>query len=164
MLSSELLSRTSRALGCLLLVGLVACDRTIAHEHHEVVYPKAEPFEPPPVFAGSWRGKLAGHRGELQLGELRRGEYYGNFTADDGALDVALLLEQSMALIENGASVPSNRLVFDWQDGTGERGHGWLLVDQAGHKLTGASGFGEAIEGFSWTFRRSETPTAGGVP
>lgn len=153
-------SRNRRRHGvCLLLLALAACDRAVvASEHHEVVYPKAEAFEPPPVFAGAWRGKLAGHRGELQLGELRRGEYYGNFTADDGALDVALLLEQSMALIENGASVPSNRLVFDWQDGTGERGHGWLLIDQRGQKLSGGSGFGEAIEGFSWVFGRHEAP------
>ena len=160
MLTSELWGHKLRAVGiCVVLLAVAACDRgATAHKHHEIVYPRAEAFEPPPVFAGAWRGKLAGHRGELQLGELRRGEYYGNFTADDGALDVALLLEQSMASLENGASVPSNRLVFNWQDGTGERGHGWLLVDHSGRELIGESGFGEAIEGFSWTFRRDELP------
>ena len=56
-------------------------------------------------------------RGQLHLGKLRAGEYFGNFSADDGSLDIALHLEQSSALSSTGAQMPSNRLLFTWQDG-----------------------------------------------
>ena len=127
---------------------------TVLDPHVQVVYPDALAFEVPPDFTGSWLGRLNRTRGELEIGSLKTGEYFGNFTASDGSLDVALLMEQSWAVTENGAQVPSNRLLFTWQDGAGERGHGWFHIDQRSEKLGGSSGFGEAIEGFDWEFSR----------
>jgi hypothetical protein len=120
----------------------------------QVVYPEARAYLQPPSFSGAWQGKLNRKQGKLQIGELKSGEYFGNFTAEDGELDIALLLEQSLALSANGAQLPSNRLLFTWQDGGGERGHGWLMIDEAGAELEGSSGFGERIDGFSWNFSR----------
>jgi hypothetical protein len=119
-----------------------------------VVYPEAEAFDSEPSFTGAWSGKVERTRGELQLGQLRAGEYFGNFTAEDGSLDIALHLEQSSATTPNGAQVPSNRLLFTWQDGEGGRGHGWFKIDRQGATLAGSSGVGEAIEGIAWLFER----------
>ena len=119
-----------------------------------VVYPQAEAFDPVPSFTGAWSGKVERKQGELQLGILRAGEYFGNFTAADGSLDIALHLEQSSATTASGAQVPSNRLLFTWQDGEGGRGHGWFTIDREGSALEGSSGVGQAIDGVAWLFER----------
>lgn len=140
----------------MLALGLLfACDHGGDPGNRVVtVYPDAEAYSTPPDFTGAWQGQVERKSGKLQVGQLRAGEYFGNFSAADGSLDIALYLEQSNATTATGASLPSNRLLFTWQDGNGERGHGWLKIDRGGRKLEGASGFGEAIEGFTWSFTR----------
>ena len=133
----------------------LGCNPTTHPDDHVLVsYPDAEAFEPPPEFSGAWTGKVERKHGELQIGQLRAREYFANFTADDGSLDIALHMEQSMTSTANGAQVPSNRLLFTWQDGSGQRGHGWFKIDEAGARLDGSSGLGERVDGYVWLFLR----------
>ena len=137
---------------CLLASG---CPRTQHPDDHPVVaYPPADAYDTPPDFNGEWKGSVERKRGQLHLGKLRAGEYFGNFSADDGSLDIALHLEQSSAASSTGAQVPSNRLLFTWQDGTGKRGHGWFKIDETGDALNGSSGLGELVDGQIWLFTR----------
>ena len=119
-----------------------------------VQYPEAKSFAEPPIFVGAWKGTLGDFRGELQIGELSPREYFGNFDVGDGRHDVALLMEQSIVQSSSGGALPSNRILFTWQNGMGERGRGYLLIDESSTRLRGASGEGGAIEGMKWDFTR----------
>ena len=56
----------------------------------------------------------------------------------------------------DGQPAPSNLVEFTWQDGHGDRGAGWLLVNREGSALTGTYGRGEGnTDGAgTWTFMK----------
>lgn len=118
-------------------------------------YPDPAVYEQDPEFAGEWLGEVAGVSGELDVGDLEPGKYFGNFKADDGSVNYVLLLEQTFVEQENGGRAPSNRLLFTWQDGRGGRGNGWLLINREDTAITGKFGYDEAVDGLGdWSFIR----------
>ena len=148
----EALARPALFVVC--AAALLACDPTTT-TGGRAVYPDAEAYSAAPVFEGSWRGRISDWEGELLVGELSARKYFGNFSSAVGNKEIAVLFEQSVAVNANGASLPSNRLVFTWQDGQGQRGKGWVKIDEAGRRLEGSAGFNESIEGQRWSFERS---------
>ena len=87
------------------------------------------------------------------LGELA---YYGRFRADDETVGYVLRMEQSRVIGVSGQPMAANRAVFTWQDGRGERGRGWLLINREDTTLTGEHGHGERSRGGGgWTFIRA---------
>lgn len=152
MSAARMLARVFALTAALALVG---CDR---EGGTSAVYPPAEAYDRAPQFVGTWRGQVGELSGELRIGELGPRRYFANFTSDNRRLELALLLDQSLAEAEGGASLPSNRLLFTWQDGEGSRGHGWLKITLAGDRLAGSSGPLESIDGTSWNFERVTQP------
>jgi hypothetical protein len=117
--------------------------------------PPASVYEIDPEFAGEWTGDVDGHVGTLMIGEIEERVFYGSFVTDDGRAEYTLLLEQTYVFTQEGGEVPSNRVLFTWQDGLGSRGKGWLLVNQQDTALTGSFGYGVATEGLGeWSFER----------
>jgi hypothetical protein len=134
------------------LLALAGCDR---QNTGGPGYPSADFYEVGPTFAGEWIGEVGQLPGELSLGELSPGNYFGRFKADAEKTEYALLLEQTMIEAPGGGLVPSNRLTFTWQDGLGGRGHGWLLINREDTALTGSFGYAQATDGLGgWTFIR----------
>lgn len=134
------------------LVAAAGCDRG---NTAGPVYPPAEAYEIDPTFAGDWIGDAGSIGGELTIGQLSEGEFFGSFQADDERTQYVLLLEQSMVEQPGGGLVPSNRVTFTWQDGLGGRGHGWLLINREDTALTGSFGYDKATAGLgTWTFIR----------
>lgn len=109
-------------------------------------------------FSGLWTGHIGSRHGELRLERLRKGVLGGNFIGDDSSIQFALVGKQDyLASSKELAARAANRLRFEWQDGSGSSGRGWLLVSREGSALTGEFGFGEtAIGGALWNFRRSD--------
>jgi len=118
-------------------------------------YPDPSVYERDPEFAGEWLGEVAGLSGELNIGELEPGKFFGSFKADDGSAEYVLLLEQSFVEQASGGRAPSNRMLFTWQDGRGGRGNGWLLINREDTALTGKFGYDSAVDGLGdWSFIR----------
>ncbi len=132
-------------------LGVLACDR---EGGSQAIYPEAEPYEAAAGFVGTWRGRVGEYEGQLRVGELSQGRYFGNFAAADGRLELALLMDQSLVTSDAGATLPSNRALFTWQDGAGNRGHGWLKIASKGDALSGSSGELESIDGWAWQLSR----------
>lgn len=109
-------------------------------------------------FSGQWTGYIGSNHGELRLERLREGVLGGNFIGDDPSIQFALVAKQDyLASSPQVAARAANRLRFEWQDGSGSSGRGWLLVSREGRALTGEFGFGEtAIGGALWNFTRGE--------
>ena len=131
----------------------LACDRRGGGK--VAVYPDALAFDHAPHFVGSWSGTAAGVQGRLTIGELDELRYSGQFEGNGSSVRYILLMDQSLAASESHGAVPSNRVVFTWQDGAGGRGKGWLLINREGTRLTGSSGYVSATEGHGqWALER----------
>jgi hypothetical protein len=149
--------RSSRYLFLASLVALAAaCDKTQAPD-----LPPAEVYVPPVDVTGKWRGEVAGVEGTLTVDDLAGAHYRGMFVASGITRRYVMNMEQVAAPGEGGAPAPTNLVKFEWQDGRGDRGEGWLLVNREGSALTGSFGRGEgATSGAGeWTFVRE-----GGAP
>ena len=130
---------------------LAACDKTRTPE-----LPPAQVYETPVAIAGTWHGEIGGVSGELSLRKLGDLRYYGMFEATATGRQYVLNMSQVQAAGADGALAPSNLVQFTWQDGHGDRGAGWLLVNREGSALTGSYGRGEGnTDGAgTWTFMR----------
>ena len=152
------LFHTATLLALATCCGAARCGGAGAGSTHAPDYPTAEVYDRDPDFSGEWVGEVGSMPGELQLGLLEPGKYFGSFRSDDGSAEYVLLLEQTMVTSEVGGSAPSNRMTFTWQDGQGGRGLGWLLINREDTALTGSFGYGRATEGLgTWTFIRFES-------
>lgn len=153
-------ARLSRgALGPLLCLGPLAASWGCAPQvRGDAAVPAAALYPGNADFSGLWTGYIASNHGELRLERLRKGVLGGNFISDDASVQFALVAKQDyLASSERVAPRAANRLRFEWQDGSGSSGRGWLLVSREGRALTGEFGFGEtAIGGALWNFTRSE--------
>lgn len=148
--------RSRYILGAWLLLVAVACDKTQAPD-----LPPAEVYVPPVEVAGKWRGEVAGVEGMLTVDDLAGSHYRGMFVASGITRRYVMNMQQVDAPGEGGTLVLTNLVKFTWQDGRGDRGEGWLLVNREGSALTGSFGRGEgATSGAGeWTFVRE-----GGAP
>lgn len=118
-------------------------------------YPPASVYDIDPMFTGEWIGDVDGLPGTLNIGLLDERAYFGSFVTDDGSTEYTLLLEHTYLRTEEGGEVPSNRMLFTWQDGLGSRGKGWLLINRDDTALTGSFGYGLATTGLGqWSFER----------
>ncbi len=143
----------------LVTITAAACDK----QPREPEFPPAEIFEKPGELAGSWRGEVGGVSGRLEVQPLGPSRYRGMFEADALVRRYILKIERIYADGPDGAKAPSNLARFDWQDGRGDLGSGWLLLNRDASALTGAFGRGDHVtEGAgTWTFLRDD---AEGVP
>jgi hypothetical protein len=161
-LAGRSLSRAERrpqrcaALVIAVSITLGACDHA-----HTPTLPPAEVYEEPVAVQGHWRGEVAGLEGILDLTPLGRDRYRGVFEAR-GRLYV-LNIVHVRAPGKDGVPEPSNLLRFDWQDGRGDRGAGWLIVNEDGSMITGSFGRGDGnTEGAGqWTMVRNAEDTEG---
>lgn len=128
---------------------LAACDKTRAPE-----LPPAQVYEQAVAISGSWHGEVGGVSGELRVQKLDALRYYGMFEATATGRKYVLSMRQVEAPAPSGGVAPSNLVQFTWQDGHGDRGAGWLLVNREGSALTGSYGRGEGnTDGAgAWTF------------
>jgi hypothetical protein len=117
--------------------------------------PPAEAYDRPSDFSGDWIGEVETTEGTLTITPLGAARYRGVYEVDGAPIRYVLALEQTM-LDVSGAPVPSNRVVFTWQDGRGGRGEGWLLINRENTALTGEFGEGAGHTGGAWTFIRLE--------
>lgn len=115
-----------------------ACDKT-----HTPTLPPAEVYEEPVAVQGEWRGEVGGLQGTLDLTPLGRDRYRGVFEARGRSMLYVLNVVHVRAPGKDGEPTPSNLLRFDWQDGRGDRGAGWLLVNEDGSMITGSFGRGD---------------------
>jgi len=131
-----------------------ACDRTRAP-----TLPPAEVYETPVVVEGEWRGEVGGLEGTLDLTPLGRDRYRGVFEARQRAMIYVLNVVHVRAPAKDGVPTPSNLMRFDWQDGRGDRGAGWLIVNEDGSMITGSFGRGDGnTDGAGqWTMVREPT-------
>ncbi len=138
-----------------LVVLAAACDKEYAPE-----LPPAEVYVPPVEVAGEWRGEVEGVEGTLTVDDLAGNHYRGMFVASGIARRYVLNMEQLQGPDDGGAQGLTNLVKFQWQDGRGDRGEGWLLVNREGSALTGSFGRGEgATSGAGeWTFVRESAP------
>jgi hypothetical protein len=150
----------------LVLLLACACDKEQPPE-----LPPAEVYVPPVAVHGQWRGEVAGVEGTLQVDDLAGPRYRGMFQASGIERRYVLNMEQLDGPGPDGAALPSNLVRFTWQDGRGDRGEGWLLVNREGSALTGSFGRGDGTTSGAgdWTFvRTGESPPAtsldGGEP
>jgi hypothetical protein len=102
-------------------------------------YPPADVYGVPVSFVGEWLGEVGGVEGTLRVSELGRARFYGQFRADDGAIQYSFKMEQRL---ENDQ--PTNLVELSWQDGRGDLGLGWLLINREDSALTGSLGRGES--------------------
>jgi hypothetical protein len=101
-------------------------------------YPSAEQYGVQVSFIGEWLGEVAGIEGILKINELSPTRYYGQFRSDDGSV----IQSWDMApVMEGGAQ--TNLVKLEWQDGRGDQGLGWLLINREDSALTGSLGRGE---------------------
>lgn len=144
-----------RSSGLLLALLLGSCDKMHAPE-----LPPAEVYDQAVDISGSWRGEVGGVSGALTVEKLGARHFRGMFQAGGAGRRYVLNLEQVQAAGPGGASSPTNLVQFTWQDGHGDRGAGWLLVNREGSALTGTYGRGENnVEGAgTWTFVRPRDP------
>ena len=77
--------------------------------------------------------------GTLEISSLGTGRYRGYFHGDDVEAEYVLLLQQDDVSVGDQA-IPGNRATFNWQDGRGGRGEGWMLINREDSALTGAFG------------------------
>jgi hypothetical protein len=136
-----------------------ACDKPSAPS-----VPPAEVYEQPVEVNGQWRGEVGGLAGTLDLTPLGRDRYRGVFQARERAQLYVLNVVHVRAPGKDGAPAPSNLLRFDWQDGRGDRGAGWLIVNEDGSMITGSFGRGTGnTEGAGqWTMVREAEDDEGG--
>lgn len=136
----------------------LACDK----EGTSVV-PNAEVYERPVAVKGEWRGEVGGLAGTLDLTPLGRDRYRGVFEASGRSMLYVLNVVHVRAPGPDGVPTPSNLLRFDWQDGRGDRGAGWLLVNRDGSIITGSFGRGDGnTEGAGeWTMVRGDDGESG---
>lgn len=134
---------------------LGACDKERPPE-----LPPAEVYDTPIVVTGHWRGEVAGIAGELAIDQLAPQRFRGMFVASDQPRRYVLNMTQRLAPDEGGVQVPANLIEFRWQDGRGDRGAGWLLVNRDGSALTGSFGRGEGVAAGAgeWTMVRDGPP------
>lgn len=137
---------------------VVGCDK----QPREPELPPAEVFDQVGEIAGSWRGEVAGVSGRLEVEPLGSTHYRGMFEADVLVRRYVLNIERIYAASSDGGKRPSNLVRFDWQDGRGDLGSGWLLMNRDASALTGAFGRGEDVtEGAgTWTFLRADADAA----
>lgn len=161
---SQVLPRVSPwarfVLGATLVVA--SCDKQQTPD-----YPDAEVYVPPTPVHGQWRGEVDGIAGTLRVQDLQGSRYYGLFEAGGVGRRYVLNMERLPANGPDGAPAPSNLVRFTWQDGRGDRGDGWLLVNRDGSALTGSFGRGEGNTSGAgdWTFmREGETPAPSSDP
>ena len=104
-----------------------------------------------------------GSAGTLDLTSLGRDRYRGVFEASGRSILYVLNVVHVRAPGADGVPKPSNLLRFDWQDGRGDRGAGWLLVNEDGSMITGSFGRGDGnTEGAGeWTMVRGENQDDG---
>lgn len=142
-------------LGTTLVVA--ACDKTQTPD-----YPEAEVYTPAIPMHGQWRGEVDGIAGTLRVQDLEGSHYYGLFEGRGAGRRYVLNMERLPAVGPDGESGPSNLVRFTWQDGRGDRGDGWLLVNRDGSALTGSFGRGEGNTSGAgdWTFMREGAPPA----
>lgn len=133
------------------LVLVAACDKTQAPE-----LPPAEVYVPPVDVAGRWRGEVAGVEGTLTVDDLAGSQYRGMFVASGITRRYVMNMLQVDAPGDGGTLAPTNLVKFKWQDGRGDAGEGWLLVNREGSALTGSFGRGEGSTSGAgeWTFVR----------
>jgi hypothetical protein len=160
MRSRGALDRSLGRFGPALLVLVLACDKTRAPE-----LPPAQVYEPPVDITGAWRGEVAGMSGALEVERLGELHFRGMFEASSTGRRYVMSLEQVKASAPDGALAPSNLLQFTWQDGHGDRGAGWLLVNREGSALTGSYGRGvDNSDGAgAWTFVRARARSDAGT-
>jgi hypothetical protein len=145
---------TSATLVLAFVTATSACDKTRGPE-----LPPAEVYEQPVAPQGQWRGEVGGLEGTLDLTPLDRDRYRGVFQARGRSQIYVLNVVHVRAPDKEGVPAPSNLLRFDWQDGRGDRGAGWFLVNEDGSVITGSFGRGEGnTEGAGqWTMVREAT-------
>ncbi|MBK6918279.1 MAG: hypothetical protein IPH07_12865 [Deltaproteobacteria bacterium] len=133
-----------------------ACDKTETPD-----LPPAELYAEPVTVAGRWHGEIAGVAGDFVVDELAPMRYRGLFAAD--AIERRYVLNMTHVQIAgpDGERKASNLVEFTWQDGRGDRGAGWLLVNRDSSALTGSFGRGDGSNAGAgdWTFVR-EGPKA----
>ncbi len=153
----QIVRTASHRVLALALAVTFACDKDQAPE-----LPSAEVFEPPVVVDGQWRGEVAGVQGILRVEDLAGVHFRGMFEASTLHRRYVLNLQQIEAPGPAGAPMPTNLLRFTWQDGRGDRGEGWLLVNREGSALTGSFGRGDGTTSGAgeWTFVRAATSAA----
>ena len=123
----------------------------------EPAYPSADVYQVPSDFTGEWIGEVEAVTGTLRIQELGAGRFYGAFRSDDGVTRYALSIDHVMKPGPDDTPRPSNLVTFTWQDGRGDRGAGWLLINREDSALTGEFGRGSDGSGFgAWTFIRLE--------
>jgi hypothetical protein len=117
-------------------------------------------YETPVAVQGEWRGEVGGLQGTLDLTPLGRDRYRGVFEARGRSILYVLNVVHVRAPAKDGVPTPSNLLRFDWQDGRGDRGAGWLLVNEDGSMITGSFGRGDGnTDGAGqWTMVREAGP------
>jgi hypothetical protein len=134
----------SRLVRAALLVALAAgCDRG-GSETASVTAPAAEVYpEGASDFSGEWVGESAGVFGTLKVKRLAADRYYAQFSSDDGLVRFVCNLRQARATPRDGGEVrPANLALFDWQDGRGGRGSGWVLINREDSALSGEIHYG----------------------
>lgn len=146
-----------------LLVALAAgCERGGGGgEAIDISAPTAEVYpEGPSDFSGEWVGESSGVFGTLKVRRLAADRYYAQFSSDDGLVRFVCNLRQVRATPgEGGEMTPANLAVFDWQDGRGGRGDGWVLINREDSALSGEIHYGGLGQ---WDFVRvdaAEAPT-----
>jgi hypothetical protein len=140
-------------------VGLVVAALALGcDKEHPPQLPNAEVYEKPVAVNGEWRGEVGGLAGTLDLTPLGRDRYRGVFEASGRSMLYVLNVVHVRAPGPDGAPMPSNLMRFDWQDGRGDRGAGWLLVNEDGSTITGSFGRGDGnTDGAGeWTMVRGE--------
>ncbi len=149
-----------------LLVALAAagCDRSGgAGEAVDIAAPAAEVYpEGASDFTGEWVGESAGVFGTLKVRRLAVDRYYAQFNSDDGLVRFVCNLRQVRATPgEGGEMTPANLALFEWQDGRGGRGNGWVLINREDSALSGEIRYGGLG---AWDFVRAEAAAATPAP
>jgi hypothetical protein len=145
-------SRRARV-GLVVAALVLGCDK-----QHPPALPNAEVYPQPVVVNGHWRGEVGGLGGTLDLTPLGRDRYRGVFEASGRSSLYVLNVVHVRAPGPEGVPTPSNLLRFDWQDGRGDRGAGWLLVNEDGSMITGSFGRGDGNTAGAgdWTMVRDD--------
>ena len=107
-------------------------------QQRAATYPPAETYGVEVSFLGEWLGEVAGIEGILRVSELSPTRYYGQFRADDGSMIHSWDMHH---VIEGDAA--TNLVELRWQDGGGDGGVGWVLINREDSALTGSLGRGE---------------------
>ncbi len=139
------------------MVGLVAGATSCARGDASGAVPPTDVYSDPVSFVGEWLGEVEGLMGTLRIDELEPRHYRGLFRAEREPTQYVLSMERVRAPGPGETLVPTNQVLFTWQDGRGSRGAGWLLINREDTALTGEFGYDPAPVGAgSWTFIRVE--------